>query len=51
MGTVTRFEDLEVWQHARRLANLIYELTSKGAEEEGSKGAEEQGERNGLQKF
>jgi four helix bundle protein len=31
MGTVTRFEDLEVWQHARRLANLIYELTRTGA--------------------
>jgi len=30
MGTVTRFEDLEVWQRARELANLIYDLSDKG---------------------
>ena len=27
MATVERFEDLEVWQRARRLANLIYDFT------------------------
>jgi hypothetical protein len=27
MGAITRFEEIEAWQTARRLANLIYELT------------------------
>jgi four helix bundle protein len=27
MPTVERFEDLDVWQRARRLANLIYDRT------------------------
>lgn len=31
MATVTRFEELEVWQHARELANLIYDLSDAGA--------------------
>jgi len=26
---IERFEDLEVWKHARRLANLVYRLTGK----------------------
>lgn len=26
---IERFEDLEVWNDARRLANLVYELTKK----------------------
>jgi len=26
---IDRFEDLEVWKDARRLANLVYELTKK----------------------
>lgn len=26
---IERFEDLEVWKDARRLANLVYELTKK----------------------
>jgi four helix bundle protein len=30
MVTVERFEDLEVWQRARGLANSIYDLSSKG---------------------
>lgn len=27
MGAITRFEEIEAWQTARRLANLSYELT------------------------
>ena len=27
MATIKRFEDLECWQEARRLVNLVYELT------------------------
>ncbi len=30
MGTVTRFEDLSVWQAARRLTNYIYDMSEKG---------------------
>jgi four helix bundle protein len=30
MGTVRRFEDLDVWQTARQLANHIYDCTSTG---------------------
>ncbi len=29
MGTVKRFEDLEVWKEARKLVKSIYECTSK----------------------
>jgi len=29
MGTARRFEDLDVWQNARKLANMIYDLTGK----------------------
>jgi four helix bundle protein len=29
MGTVRRFEDLQSWQKARQLANLIYELSGE----------------------
>lgn len=29
MATVERFEDLEIWQLARELVNLVYELTRK----------------------
>jgi four helix bundle protein len=29
MATIKRFEDLECWQEARKLANLIYQLTKK----------------------
>jgi len=28
MATVSNFEDLEIWQHARRQANEIYQLYS-----------------------
>ncbi len=31
MATVERSEDLEVWRNARKLANLVYDLTDKGA--------------------
>ncbi|MFH0866957.1 MAG: four helix bundle protein [Bacteroidota bacterium] len=31
MATIKRFEDLEVWQKARQLCNLIYPLTLKGS--------------------
>lgn len=31
MATITRFEDIEAWQTARQLANLIYDLTDQGA--------------------
>jgi four helix bundle protein len=31
MPTIERFEDIEAWQTARRLANLIYDLTDQGA--------------------
>jgi len=30
MSKVDRFEDLEVWKNARKLANTIYRLTQKG---------------------
>ncbi len=30
MTTAKRFEDLEVWQRAKELANLIYKLSSDG---------------------
>ncbi len=30
MGTITRFEDIEAWQTARQLANIIYDLTESG---------------------
>jgi len=30
MGAVERFEELEVWQRARELANLIYDLSDTG---------------------
>ena len=30
MGAITRFEEVEAWQTARRLANLSYELTESG---------------------
>ena len=29
MGTIRRFEDLECWQKARKLANAIYDLTEE----------------------
>lgn len=31
MATITRFEDLEVWQTARELTRRIYALTNEGA--------------------
>ena len=31
MAVITRFEDIEAWQTARQLANLIYNLTEQGA--------------------
>lgn len=31
MGAITRFEEIEAWQTARQLANLIYEFTESGA--------------------
>lgn len=31
MATITRFEDIEAWQTARKLANLIYDFTDQGA--------------------
>ncbi len=31
MATVERFEDLDVWQRARKLANLIYDFSEAGA--------------------
>lgn len=30
MATITRFEDLEIWQLARQLENKVYEETQKG---------------------
>ncbi len=30
MGKITRFEEIEAWQTARQLANLIYEMTDSG---------------------
>lgn len=30
MATIDRFEDLQVWKSAFEIANVIYELTSKG---------------------
>ena len=29
MGKIERFEDLQSWQKARKLANVIYDLTEK----------------------
>lgn len=29
MATIRRFEDLEIWQEARRLAKVIYKLTNE----------------------
>ncbi len=29
MATIQKFEDLEIWQKARRLAKEIYQLTFK----------------------
>jgi hypothetical protein len=31
VGTITRFEDIEAWQTARQLANMIYDLTESGS--------------------
>lgn len=31
MATITRFEDIEAWQTARKLASQIYDLTDRGA--------------------
>ena len=31
MATVERFEDLDVWQRARKLVNLIYDLSTTGS--------------------
>ena len=31
MATVERFEDLDVWQRARELVNLVYDLSSAGS--------------------
>jgi len=31
MTTATRFEDLEVWQKAKELTNLVYRFSSSGA--------------------
>lgn len=31
MAQAERFEDLDVWQNARKLANLVYDLTGQGA--------------------
>lgn len=30
MATITRFEDIEAWQIARELANLVYEWSDRG---------------------
>lgn len=34
MGKITSFEDLKVWQKARRLTKLIYSITKKFPKEE-----------------
>ncbi len=31
MATIERFEDLEAWQHARELTNVIYDISDVGA--------------------
>ena len=31
MATAERFEDLDVWQNARKLANVVYDLSDQGA--------------------
>ena len=31
MATITRFEDIEAWQTARQLANVVYDLTGQGS--------------------
>ena len=36
MPTAERFEDLDVWQNARKLANLVYDLTDNGALAQGT---------------
>lgn len=30
MDSVTKFEDLRVWQNARKLANMVYDFSSVG---------------------
>jgi len=30
MATITRFEEIEAWQTARQLANLVYDLSEQG---------------------
>jgi four helix bundle protein len=29
--TIKRFEDLEIWQEAREISKIVYEITSKGS--------------------
>ena len=31
MATIERFEDLEAWQRARELTNVIYDMSDVGA--------------------
>jgi hypothetical protein len=31
MSMITRFEDIQAWQEARKLVKMIYELTNSGA--------------------
>jgi four helix bundle protein len=31
MAAITRFEEIEAWQTARQLANVIYEMTDRGS--------------------
>jgi len=31
MATIERFEDIEAWQEARKLARMVYTVTRKGA--------------------
>jgi four helix bundle protein len=31
MAGITRFEDIEAWKTARRLTNLIYQISEQGA--------------------
>jgi len=30
MSTITRFEEIDAWQAARQLANLVYDLSDQG---------------------
>lgn len=30
MGTIKRFEEIKVWQEARALAKMVYDVTSQG---------------------